>query len=159
MWRPLDVKATFHSESQKAPELSAQPQLTVRLASRFVWVYKRVFSEWATVQELSDIALPYDVTRGQSREARSAVAPDETEWYVGVAMKTAKPPLRFHVVVEAADGLSVDEQETLVAVLNRRLADRRRAELAEDVREGRREFKRGALRPTTPDKIMKEILS
>jgi len=74
-------------------------------------------------------------------------------------MKTAKRPSRFHVVVEAADGLSVDEQETLVAVLNRRLADRRRAELAEDVREGRREFKRGALRPTTPDKIMKEILS
>ena len=74
-------------------------------------------------------------------------------------MKTAKPPSRFHVVVEAADGLSIDEQETLVAVLNRRLADRRRAELAEDVREGRREFKRGALRPTTPDKIMKEIIS
>jgi hypothetical protein len=74
-------------------------------------------------------------------------------------MKTAKPPARFHVVVEAADGLSVDEQETLVAVLNRRLADRRRAELGEDVREGRREFKRGALRPATPDKIMKEILS
>jgi hypothetical protein len=78
---------------------------------------------------------------------------------LGVAMKTAKLPSRFHVVVEAADCLSVDEQETLVAVLNRRLADRRRAELAEDVREGRREFKRGALRPTAPDKIMKEILS
>ena len=87
------------------------------------------------------------------------VAGNETKWYVGVVMKTAKPPARFHVVVEAVDGLSVEEQETLVAVLNRRLADRRRAELAEDVREGRREFKRGALRPTTPDKIMKEIIS
>lgn len=90
---------------------------------------------------------------------RVQVAPDETKWYVEIAMKTAIPPSRFHVVVEAADALSVDEQETLVAVLNRRLADRRRAELAEDVREGRREFKRGALRPTTPDKIMKEIIS
>ncbi len=87
------------------------------------------------------------------------VAVDETKWYFGVVMKTARPPSKFHVVVEAVDGLSVEEQETLVAVLNRRLADRRRAELAEDVREGRREFKRGALRPTTPDKIMKEILS
>jgi len=74
-------------------------------------------------------------------------------------MKTAKPPARFHVVVEAVEGLSVEEQETLVAVLNRRLADRRRAELAEDVREGQREFRRGALRPTMPDKIIKEILS
>ena len=74
-------------------------------------------------------------------------------------MKTAKPPSKFHAVVEAADGLSVDEQEALLAVVRRRLADRRRAELAEDVQEGRREFKRGALRPTTPDKIMKEIRS
>ena len=62
-------------------------------------------------------------------------------------------------MVDAADRLTVDEQETLVAVLNRRLAERRRAELAEDIREGQKEFERGALRPTTPHKIMKELLS
>jgi hypothetical protein len=53
----------------------------------------------------------------------------------------------------------VVEQETLVAVLNRWLADRRRAELAEDIREGQEEFERDALRPTTPGEIMKQILS
>jgi hypothetical protein len=53
----------------------------------------------------------------------------------------------------------VEEQETLVEVLHRRLADRRRVELAADIRAGQREFAQGALRPTTPDEIMKEILS
>ena len=74
-------------------------------------------------------------------------------------MKNPKTLSRFHVVVDAADRLTLEEQETLVAVLNRRLADRRRAELAADILEAQREFERGALRPTTPDEIMKEILS
>lgn len=81
------------------------------------------------------------------------------KWYVEITMKTAKPSSKFHVVVDAADRLSVEEQETLVAVLNRRLADRRRAELAADIREAQREFARGALRPITPTEIMNEILS
>ena len=74
-------------------------------------------------------------------------------------IKTPKRASRFHVVVEAADRLTLEEQETLVTVVNRRLADRRRAELARDIREAQREFERGALRPTSPDEIMKEILS
>jgi hypothetical protein len=89
------------------------------------------------------------------------VACHERKWYVGIMKNSsrAKSPARFHVVVEAADRLTVEEQETLVAVLNRRLADRRRAKLAADIREAQREFERGALRPTTPDEIIKEILS
>jgi len=74
-------------------------------------------------------------------------------------MKHSKTSAKFHVVVDAADRLSPEEQETLIAVLNRRLVARRRAELAADVREAQKEFERGALRPTTPEKIMKEILS
>ncbi len=74
-------------------------------------------------------------------------------------MKNPKPPSRFHVVVDAADRLTLEEQETLIAVLNRRLADHRRAELAADIREALREYERAALRPATPDEIMKEILS
>jgi len=53
----------------------------------------------------------------------------------------------------------MEEQETSIEVLHRRLADRRRVELAADIHEGQREFERRALRPTTPDEIMKEILS
>ena len=74
-------------------------------------------------------------------------------------MKATRRPSRFHVIVDAADRLTVEEQETLVTVLNRRLADRRRAELARDIREGQKEFERGILRPSTPEKIVKEILS
>jgi polyphosphate kinase len=65
----------------------------------------------------------------------------------------------FHVVVDAADRLTAEEQETLIELLNRRLANRRRAELTRDVQEAEREFDRGALRPATPEDIMKEILS
>ena len=61
--------------------------------------------------------------------------------------------------MEAADRLTVEEQETLVEVLHRRLADRRRAALAADISAGQREFERGALHPTTPEEILKEILS
>jgi len=74
-------------------------------------------------------------------------------------MKTLKRRSKFHVVVDAADRLTIEEQETLVAVLKRRLVDRRRAELAADIREAQKEFNRGALRPVSPDEIMKEILS
>ena len=74
-------------------------------------------------------------------------------------MKNRKRTSRFHVVVEAADRLTLEEQETLVTVLNRRLADRRRAELARDIRKAQKEFDRGTLRPTSPDEIMKELLS
>lgn len=74
-------------------------------------------------------------------------------------MRTAKPASKFHVVVEAADRLSVEEQEALVAVVKRRLADRHRAELAADIRQGLREFERGDLQPSSPEKIVDEITS
>ncbi len=46
--RVADGKATFHSQSQKAAQLSAQPQLAVRRASRFLSDHMRAFSERAT---------------------------------------------------------------------------------------------------------------
>jgi polyphosphate kinase len=70
----------------------------------------------------------------------------------------AEAPPSFHVVVEAADSLTEEEQETLIELLNRRLADRRRAQLVRDIREAQREFESGALRSTTPNEITKEIL-
>jgi hypothetical protein len=70
-----------------------------------------------------------------------------------------KGPPNFHVVVEAADRLTEGEQETLIELLNRRLAERQPTELVQDIREVQREFDNGALRPATADKIMKEILS
>jgi hypothetical protein len=86
------------------------------------------------------------------------------KWYLDSSMKDQRPTLAeasptFHVVVEAADSLTQEEQETLIELLNRRLAGRRRAQLVGDVKEAQREVESGALRPTTADEIMKEILS
>ena len=65
----------------------------------------------------------------------------------------------FSKVLEAADKLTPEEQETLIDILNRRLADRRRSELAKDVQDARQEFQSGGCEPKTPDELIEEILS
>jgi hypothetical protein len=65
----------------------------------------------------------------------------------------------FGQVLELADALSLEEQESLVDVLQRRLSERRRAELVKAVKEARKEFKAGRCRPAAPDEIMKKILA
>ena len=66
--------------------------------------------------------------------------------------------LPFGEVLEAVDQLSADEQETLAAILQRRLAEQGRKRVAEEVREARREFASGACRPVAVDELMREIL-
>ena len=90
--------------------------------------------------------------------------PVQTEWYAKATMEDRLPAETtglpsFHTVVEAADRLAPEEQETLIEILSRRRADRHRAELVSDIEEARREFESGTLRPTTPQEIMKEIRS
>ncbi|HEV2382307.1 MAG TPA: hypothetical protein VG206_21280 [Terriglobia bacterium] len=72
--------------------------------------------------------------------------------------KTGDSP-RFEVVVDSADRLTPEEQQTLIEVLTRRLAERRRAEIVSEIEEAQREFQSGALQPATPHEIMKDILS
>lgn len=67
--------------------------------------------------------------------------------------------ISFGEVLEAADKLSMEEQETLIDILHRRMIERRRAELAQDIREAQKEFQEGKFQPVTADKLMKEILS
>ena len=65
----------------------------------------------------------------------------------------------FSEILDAADRLSLDEQEALIDVLTRRAADRRREQLGRDIRNARKEFKEGWTRPSKPDDILSEILS
>ena len=65
----------------------------------------------------------------------------------------------FGEILEAADGLPVEDQEALIAILKNRLRERRRAELLQDIREAEKEFREGKCQPATPDEIMREILS
>jgi hypothetical protein len=55
--------------------------------------------------------------------------------------------------------LSLDEQETLLDIVRRRIAEQGRKKLAQDIREARDEFARGRCDPTSPEDLMKEILS
>lgn len=66
--------------------------------------------------------------------------------------------LPFGKILEAADDLPIEDQETLVEVLKSHLRDRRRAELAKDIQQAGKEFTEGGCRPVTPDELMREIL-
>ena len=65
----------------------------------------------------------------------------------------------FAEVLEAADGLPLDDQESLAEILHRRVIERRRAGLAREVREARQEYEQGRCRPATTDELMGEILA
>lgn len=67
--------------------------------------------------------------------------------------------ISFGEVVEAADKLSLEEQETLVDILHRRMIEQRRDELVKDIQKAQREFNNGQCEPASPDELMKEILS
>ncbi len=97
-------------------------------------------------------------------QSSAQVVFSRVKWYGEGIMKEpvsteAKRPASFYVIVEAADCLTEEEQEVLIELLNRRLANRRRAALVRDIQEAQREFESGTLSPATPNEIMKEILS
>jgi hypothetical protein len=65
----------------------------------------------------------------------------------------------FEQVLDSVDDLAIEEQESLVEVLQRRLAERRREGLVEMVKAARREFEDGKCRPATPKQIVKSIFA
>lgn len=67
--------------------------------------------------------------------------------------------LTFHKVLSDVGQLSIDEQETLVDIVRRRLAELRRQHVIQDVEESRREFAAGRLKPMSVEEIMDEINS
>ena len=67
--------------------------------------------------------------------------------------------LLFGEVLEAIETLSLEDQETLKEILHRRLIERRREELVQDVQQAQQEFQAGQCRPVTPEDLMKEIVS
>ena len=67
--------------------------------------------------------------------------------------------MRFGEVLEAVGKLSLEEQEMLLDVLNRRIIDDRREEIARDIQHAQHEFQGGCCRPVTPADFMKEILA
>ena len=65
----------------------------------------------------------------------------------------------FVELLDAADRLSLDEQETLVEILQRRMVEHRREELAKEIQDAEQEYQAGRCRPVTPEELMGEVLS
>ena len=63
----------------------------------------------------------------------------------------------FSDVVDAADSLTVDEQETLVEILRRRIAKRNRDALVRDVADARAEHASANTRVTSVSDLMDEV--
>ena len=66
---------------------------------------------------------------------------------------------KFAQVLDSADGLAFEEQESLVEVLQHRLAEHRRSELVAAVQSARQDFKTGHCRPATPAQIIKRLFA
>ncbi len=67
--------------------------------------------------------------------------------------------LSFGDILDAAGRLPIDDQESLLDILQRRLVEHRRGQVARDIEEAREALKTGKCRPATPDEIFAEITS
>jgi hypothetical protein len=67
--------------------------------------------------------------------------------------------VRFADLVEMIDRLPLDERESLVDVVRKRIADDQRRRIAASIRSARREHARGRCAPATPEELMREILA
>jgi len=70
-----------------------------------------------------------------------------------------EPTLPFGEILEAADMLPIGDQESLRDILTKRIIERRRDELSQEIREALEEYEAGRCKPVTPDELMTEILS
>ncbi len=67
--------------------------------------------------------------------------------------------MRFDELLDAIESLPDDMQAELVEVIRRRLAERGRKRVIEDVEQARKEFVEGKCSLTTPDDAVREIRS
>ncbi|NJO18176.1 MAG: hypothetical protein HC877_21325 [Thioploca sp.] len=67
--------------------------------------------------------------------------------------------ISFAQILEDIDQLSLDEQESLLEILQHRLPESRRKQLAQEIQQARFEFAQGLCQPTTPDDLIKQALS
>ncbi len=63
----------------------------------------------------------------------------------------------FAEILDATAALSLDDQTCLLQILQRRIAERNRAQLARDVAEGRTEFAEGKASATSVKQLMDEV--
>ena len=62
-------------------------------------------------------------------------------------------------ILKSPNMLPLEEQETSMEIVCRRVIERRQEELAKGVQDAQREFQAGHCYPMMPDELMAEILS
>ena len=65
--------------------------------------------------------------------------------------------MSFGDLLEAVAQLSREDQEALVEVLNRRLLEQRRDEIAREIQAAMKEFESGQCQEITPDELLKAL--
>jgi hypothetical protein len=63
----------------------------------------------------------------------------------------------FQDLIDAVESLPLDDQSMLVELINKRITEKRRAELVADVHEARRAFKNGEVKRGTVEDLMKDL--
>jgi hypothetical protein len=66
--------------------------------------------------------------------------------------------ISFNELLETVEYLTLDEQESFIDILNRRIAYNRRQEIHKLVLSARNEYKNGKLKPESPQDIMNSII-
>ena len=71
--------------------------------------------------------------------------------------KTMTQISNFERVLDSVEALSVDEQEALIQLVQRRLTERRREEIAANIAQARAEYQAGTVFRGTVDQVINEL--
>ena len=63
----------------------------------------------------------------------------------------------FYEILDASSNLTLEEQESFVDILQKRIIEEKRKKLIYEIMESEKEFETGDLQISTIDEIMKEI--
>jgi len=72
-------------------------------------------------------------------------------------MSGAAESLSFQDLIDAVESLPLDDQSMLVEIINKRIIEKRRAELVAEVKEAQEAFSRGEVRRGTVKDLIKDL--
>ena len=72
-------------------------------------------------------------------------------------MSGAAHQLSFQDLIDAVESMPLDDQSMLVNLINKRIQEKRRADLVAEVREARDAYERGEVKQGTLEDLMKDL--
>ena len=72
-------------------------------------------------------------------------------------MSDAAHQLSFQDLIDAVESMPLDDQSMLVDLINKRIQEKRRADLVAEVREARDAYARGEFKQGTLEDLMKDL--